>query len=399
MTRCKIHARPVRKILFKRLKHIQGRRCNADDDDGSVEAEDVEEIKPKPVVVEKIEGKDTAPVLETIVVVEKEKQVEVPPLEINAEEPEEQTRCYTPDEASFIIQGLYRCLKAHRNVVKQIQEQYRKVYSLKFGRYVYRYVGRVDSSIGLRVKSKLTQPTMISHKPINLHSKDLDITFTIELAIMRIQLFARYCKAIKYARLLARKYVRRIRDPVSGKYFYYSHRLGMKSWQKPKILGRQRWDPMDFTVWTEDDVHLYFRRLGLSKLGLADLVYRFEINGQLLLALDFDDFVRFSIPESIGKRIISDMDSFAKITKHSAESLRRREIIRLHFHLIQSAITIQKYARGYLYACKVDEFLRLMKRYKSQKEEKLPIWWSERKLQFMVVSDGHKNRKMHIFEG
>ena len=159
---------------------------------------------------------------------------------------------------------------------------------------------------------------------------------------------------------------------------------------------------MDITIWTEDDVHLYFRRLGLSRYGLTEEVHRFGINGKLLLALEMNDLLRFHIPEMILKEIIIDQERVGQTTtlRNNAESLRRRKRLRLHFHFIDSAIAIQKCVRGYLYASKMDALLKLVQRYSQQiTEEKIQCWWSDRPLNYMVVSDGCKKRKTVLLEG
>ena len=395
-TKCKISARPVRKILFKRLKHIQSRlKSNENESDD----EKMEETISAPMVETKVVEEKRVPVGGERAVVQK--KVKTKTVEVVIQDQEEEHPRYTPDEASFIIQGLYRCLKAHQIVVQMIRNQYRKVYSLQTGIYVYKYVGVINQFSCVRVFSDLIDLTTAS-KPINLQSNDLKISFTEELATMRIQLFARYCISMKRARALVRQKWKRIFDPISGRHFYYCPQLKVKCWKKSKILGGESWDPLDIANWTEDDVILYFRRLRLSKHGILNQVQRFGINGQLLQVLDLNDLICFRIPDNIAKQIISDRNknSPAICTHgHSRKALRRRKILRFHFHLTNSAIIIQKTFRRYLCVSKMDAFMKSIQRYSHQKQERIPFWWSHRNLQHMVVSEGYKKRKTYILEG
>lgn len=396
-TKCKIHARPVRNILYKRLKHIQGRFKSVDgegsDDDTSEVKALPDEDEQKVAVEEEVPPKEITDHVQC--------QLIEPPVEPAIHECQEEAKGLSPDDASFAIQGLFRCMIARRVLDPLIRAQYRKVYSLETGRFVYKYVGSINTSSGIRIFSKLLDPTGSTFKLIHLRGDDIRISFTVELATLRIQLFARYCVSIKKARALSRQLWRRIFDPLSGRYFYYLPSLGgVKSWKKPKILGNERWNPMNLTDWTEDDVRLYFRRLGLVKYGLVREVHRFKINGKLLLSLDQHDLFCFHIPENATHRIMNAINN-SPVSKNKADkdTLRRRNILRTHFHLIASAITIQRYVRGFLYHSKIEAFMRCMKRCKNQKQETIPHWWSDRNLQFMVVVlEGSKKRKTCVLE-
>ncbi len=392
-TRCKIQARPVRKILFKRLKHIQSMLKSSDD-----ESEDdiVEELL-------------SAPSTEKEIVQEKHSQsVEKKAmfalgnakaaLDETSSQNEKQELKYTPDEASFIIQGLWRCMKSHRLVLKMIGLQYRKVYSLRTGRFIYKYVGFIHASLFIRIHSILVDKTNVS-KPINLYSGDIKVSFTKELAIMRIQLFFRHCFALKTARDLARQTWRKIFDPVSGRYFYYHPRLMAKYWKPPRILGSEMWNPMDWTEWTEDDVRLFFRRHGLSRHNILNEIQRFRIDGELLLALDFKDLVSFTIPELTAKKIIKNKTSSnlsSSMHTPSREIIQRRRVLRDHFLFINSAIIIQKKFRRYRSVVKISAFIKFLQRRSNQSQETLKCWWSGKNLQYMVVSDECKRRKLII---
>lgn len=68
-------------------------------------------------------------------------------------------------------------------------------------------------------------------------------------------------------------------DCVSCSYFYYNLKTETKSLQTPRLLGResgiQYYDPMDVSTWNIEDVALYFRKLGVSKLNEAQNMKEF----------------------------------------------------------------------------------------------------------------------------
>ena len=314
-------------------------------------------------------------------------------------EPEQLQPKYSVSEAAFMIQGIYRCMKAHQGVIGLIQNQYRKVYSLHTGRYMYTHVGIVNAQSGRRVHSKLVEPVTISYKPINLFSKDLKITFTRDLTTMRIQRFARFCNSIKRARALARQLWLRKFDPISGSYFYWFPRLKVKKWSKPKIIGCERWNPMDITKWNEQDGRHYFRKIGLSRHGVHSKLHELGINGELLLSLDMYDVLNLEIPQKIADTILAEIGQ-DNYFSHSSETLRRREVLRLHCNLIQCAVTIQKSFRRFLYASKLDRCVNLIQRNRhKQITSNDSCWYTGKNIQFMVVSEGSTKRKTYIIEG
>ncbi len=410
ITQCKITARPVRKILFKRLKHLQqihsssaGPAGNDWSDSSEEEIEEEEEVTHEEAPKDPVE----------VQVVCNEPEVDTQPDPPMTEMEEEEKPRFTPDEASFAIQGLYRCKKAHQRVVHMIREQYIKVYSLETGRFMYKYIGNIcqldNHNEGKdyeprRRFSKLMKNKYTFHtKPVNLYRGEdlLDITFTPELATMRIQRFTRYYYALKITRALIRKNHRRIFDHINGQYFYYNPRTASKGWCKPKLLGKEPWDPMDMTSWSKDDVHLYFRRLGLRRHAIMGEIDRFDIDGPMLLSLGNSDFDRFQIPNKSLQSILDDleaMDTHNKDDKNDEqetfdpEVLQRRNRLRSHCEFIECAKVIQKCVRRYLYVTKTDAMHRLVQYYQGleqkRKQQGLEHWWSDQALNYLVLSSG-----------
>ncbi len=423
ITQCKITARPVRKILFKRLKHLQQIHSSSagpagnDWSDSSEEEEEEEEETQEEVPEEPVEPQ----------VVRDEPEVDTQPDPPMPEMEEEEKPRFTPDEASFAIQGLYRCKKAHQRVVQMIREQYIKVYSLATGRFMYKYIGKIcqsDNHDGeeeeepRRCFSKLMKDMYTFHtKPVNLHRGEdlLDVTFTPELATMRIQKFTRYCYALKVTRALIRKNHRRIFDHINGQFFYYNPRTTNKGWCKPKLLGKEPWDPMDMTSWSKDDVRLYFRRRGLRRHAIMGEIERFDIDGPMLLSLDKNDFDRFQVPEKSLKPMLRDLENMESSAQHlhnssddtdcndkkcdsheqekfDPEVLERRNRLRSHCEFIRSASLIQKNVRRYLYVKKTEAMHKLVQYYhgleQKRKHEGLEHWWSDQAPNYLVLSSG-----------
>lgn len=378
-TKCKITARPVRKILFKRLKHVQAQWKN-DLGTGDSDEESEEEVKelgqdsPTTVLLEEKEPQDSC---------DNDKDQSS-----NNDVLDDSKREMTPQEAAFKIQSMLQCWKAHQIVLRLIRDQYIKIYSLQTGRYVYKFIGRATActnSDKCRIFSKLAPSDILDRKPVNLGSTDLSVHFNRELAILRIQLFARYCCTIKVVRGKIRQQWRRIIDPISGKYFFFSPRLGTKSWMKPKLLGRERWDPMEISLWTEKDVQFYFRKLQTGRIGLMKEVERHKIDGPFLLVLEEGDLDRLGIPQVPKKKVLADVDRVKKSVHFEPSLFRKRDCLRGHYRILQAAIMIQRNFRRFITESK---FSKLMKVLGKRKRDLLPqnkVWWSDFHFEVITV--------------
>ncbi len=399
-TKCKITARPIRKILFKRLKHVQGRWKQSGDDESDEEKTIPVKKEPHIPSVEEPAPVEESPVEET-------------------EQPEEdsdvlvqdENREMTPEEATFKIQSLYRCWKGHRIVIRMIQEQYRKRYSIETGRYVYVYVGgrmrksgtTTTTTTTTTVLSPLAPDKPLAMKPIHLGPKiDLPIEFTEELAIMRIQLFARYCYIIKQVRRMVRSQWERVLDPVSGKYFYFHQASGIKIWNKPKLLGVERWDPMDMEQWTVEDVQFHFRKMKMGSKQITvlnEVVHQYQIDGNILLIFNETDLSLLGIPLPQRKRLIQEIESVQRNISFDPEIPRRkRDRFRHNYKILHAAITIQRNFRRYSSETKFVKVLDSLKNSKQKyhlqhQRTELSIgdnhfsnlWWSNFPLQTVCV--------------
>ena len=69
------------------------------------------------------------------------------------------------------------------------------------------------------------------------------------------------------------------------------------------MLGNEKWDPNDVREWEVKEVVIWLRRLHLKKYVKA--FERFQIDGKLLLALEWEDFVDLGIYKAVDiKRIL-----------------------------------------------------------------------------------------------
>ena len=169
----------------------------------------------------------------------------------------------------------------------------------------------------------------------------------------------------------------------------------VKQCRNPKILGYERWNQMDITLFDEDDVRFYLRRMGLSRHDLYSKVHSLGMNGGLLLSLNVNDLLGLKIPPMTVERIYADVRRIHQMP-HSVATIRRREILRFHCHLNKCATTIQKYVRRHLYASKASRYMNVTQWYQRKQRNEMTSWWSDTNLQFMVVSEGYKKRKTLI---
>ncbi len=373
-TKCKITARPIRKILFKRLKHVQGRWKGGSDDEIDENEEDCVEKDSRSQKEE-----------ETL----KEQNDDCNEKLLSDTDCDNLKRVLTPPEAAFKIQSLFQCWRAHQTVVQLIQSQFIKIYSIDTGRYVYKYVGRQKESINGDkhcVLSRLAPSEPLNRKPFNLGSIDLKVHFTKELAICRVQLFARYCFNIKHTRRIARQQWRRIIEPISGKQFFFHPRTGIKSWMKPKVFGRERWDPMDIRLWTLEDVQFYFRKLQLRRFGVLEEVKRHKIDGELLLLLEEGDLSLLGVPDSHMKRVLNDIKRIDQnLLIFDLSLLRRRDRFRGHHQILQAAVIIQRNFRRFNAEYKFSKLMDALARKKKHCLTQDKIWWSEYRFQMITI--------------
>ncbi|GFH49521.1 hypothetical protein CTEN210_05997 [Chaetoceros tenuissimus] len=391
-------SKSVTKVLYKRLKHIQ--RSASREKEPECDSSEEEPIQNN-ASVEKVQ--QIVEAIEMTECLNESKELEQTPssvLEVNEKEPsEEEIELNKKNEAAIILQSFHRQVKATYFAFQCVQEQYMKVYDLESGRFVYVYRGRFDLYQNKYVVSTLVRTKTLRRKPYPLRHHDLNVTFTTDLAVMRIQLFARYCFTIKRTRTIARRIWRRQLDPVSGRHFYFLPRLNIKQWHKPLIFGKERWNQNDLIEWDYSDVKLFFRRIGLKHHEVFVHIYELGLDGELLSSLSEIDIIRLNLPDTCRRRIMSLIQSSTRPKDYSIETKRRRNILRQHFKYIDSAVTIQKNVRRFLSVKVQQKWKSIIDHYKGihALSSKCP-WWSQQSKQFMIICDSHKRRKAVVVE-
>ena len=293
----------------------------------------------------------------------------------------------TNDQAADKIASAYGCWRARLLVLCLLQEQYHKVWSMGKGQYVYRYIGRptptpIDAN--RRVKSEHGPRADLYHKPIYLHSHDLPVLLTADLAALRIQLFFLTSIAKIASRSKIRSILKRVLDPVTGRYFYSNPRTGRKIWKKPALLRGAPWDPADVRFWNVDDVFLHFRRMGLAKLGYTRLVRTFGVDGLLLLAFERQDLLSLGLDRISAKRIMLDLGENCFVRNHVPleTDLRRRDIYRRHQKIVSAVVRIQtSFRRKMAFQKAVYQGLRKHRRELQEQRKGVMrgdiLWWSD----------------------
>jgi len=99
-------------------------------------------------------------------------------------------------------------------------------------------------------------------KPKNFYSQDAKLLFTEDLAALRIQFAFRNMKAKQFMRILVRTFFKFCYDPITGKWYYRNTVNNHSMWRKPRMLGKEKWDPEDCRHWGVDEVAYFFRKMG-----------------------------------------------------------------------------------------------------------------------------------------
>lgn len=391
-------SKSVTKVLYTRLKHIQ--RSASREEEPECDSSEEEPIQNNASVEKVQQIVETVEITECLNESKEQEQTSPSVIEGNKKEPsEEEIELNKKNVAAVILQCFYRQVKAAYLALQCAQEQYIKVYDLESGRFVYVYNGRFDSYQNKYVVSTLVRTKTLRRKPLNLRHHDLDVTFTTDLAVMRIQLFARYCFTIKRTRAIARRLWKRQSDPVSGRHFYFLPSLNLKQWHKPLIFGKERWNQNDLIEWNYSDVKLFFRRIGLKHHEVFVHMYDLGLDGELLSSLSEIDIIRLNLPDTCRRRIMSLIQSSTKPKDYNIETKRRRNALRQHFKYIDSAVTIQKNVRRFLSMKVQQKWKSIIDHYRGTHALSPTCpWWSQQSKQFMIICDSRKRRKAVVVE-
>jgi hypothetical protein len=104
----------------------------------------------------------------------------------------------------------------------------------------------------------------------------VQLKLTDHVAAMRIQYQWRKFLIRRLLRRLVRKEFRRVLDPITGKHCYWTPD-GQYLRRKPYLLGPERWQPDNMHVWSERDVIIFLRKMGLRQYVDSKSPVRFQV--------------------------------------------------------------------------------------------------------------------------
>ncbi|GMH51966.1 hypothetical protein TL16_g01127 [Triparma laevis f. inornata] len=321
----------------------------------------------------------------------------------------------TYDDAAFKIQNMYLVKLAHELVVQKIKEQYEKIYDRTSGHFYYYYTGievedeeeerstaivstnnnSVDSfqnnnnKIGFKIKERIKSFLAIHVqwvKPKNLYSNDCKIVSTEDLAALRIQFAFRTMKAKQFMRVLVRAFFKYCYDPITGKHYYRNTVTGHSMWRKPRMLGKENWDPTDVREWPVNEVAYFFRRMGFKKYGYVDQVRKYQVDGKLLLTFEWEDYNYLGMVQSMHiKQTLLQLHrrEWYKTHVDHPEDIARRDRLRRHHNVDAAARLLQRKYRQRYARARIRQFHEIIRVQKAKDAaEKARIegqdWWPQR---------------------
>lgn len=285
---------------------------------------------------------------------------------------------FTEDTGASKIQCLYHLWKSRVKINARLKEYYIKVFSRDRGRFYYCWLGKST----LLPKSNWKQPFLLGRRGYPYEIKPV---FTRDAAVVVIQRLWRSILIRRMMYALVRGAYEQIWDPVSGTHTYYHRETEILYREKPKLLGKQPWDPNFIPMWNKDDVYMFLRRIGFK--SYADNLYEYGIDGKALLLLDNEDFDNLDIFNKIHRKKIK-AEVYKKYPhefreRASEEQTMRREAIRKLKLFTMASKLIQSVFRGYLARKEVwlkKEMIRLaiFEAEISREVQATGVWWSYR---------------------
>ncbi len=285
---------------------------------------------------------------------------------------------YTEATGATKIQCLYHLWNSRTKINARIKECYIKVFSRDRGRFYYCWLGKST----LIPKSNWKAPFLFGKRG---YPYDIKPVFTLDAACVVIQRHWRARLVRKLFHAMVRASYEQIWDPVSGSFTYFHRETEVLYRSKPKLLGKQPWDPNFIPIWTTDDVFTFLRRIGFRKY--AARLKEYGIDGKALLLIDDEDFENLDIINKIHRKKIK-AEVFKRYPfefkeRASEEQALRREAIRKLKLFTMASIAIQSAFRGYLARKEVwlrKEMVRLAAfNAELQKEVTTSgIWWTNR---------------------
>ena len=151
-------------------------------------------------------------------------------------------RMFTKRQAATMVQNAWRKV-ARREIQRMIREQWQKFKDKKSGKFYYMNVrtGRVTWTkpkiLGDKDIEKISHGKRKgAHKP-KRKPRFTAAELTTDEAARVLQGCYRNRQARKLLRRMVREQYKKVKDPATGKFYYYNTRTKVSHWTKPKFLG------------------------------------------------------------------------------------------------------------------------------------------------------------------
>lgn len=155
-----------------------------------------------------------------------------------------------PEHAVIIIQGLRKMKLARDKVNTLLLQKFHKIFDRTKGRFYYVFAGKSR----LIARQSWTAPALCSRPGYrdNIHA-----VYTDDVAAIIIQQKWRSFLMRKFLKALVRSSFIERWDPVQLRYKYTNTNTDEVSDAKPLLLGSEKFDPNDVSLWNVDQVYLH----------------------------------------------------------------------------------------------------------------------------------------------
>ena len=152
-------------------------------------------------------------------------------------------------------------------------------------------------------------------------------------------------KARQFMKTLVRTFFQYCYDPITGKHYYRNSVNGHSMWRKPRMLGKEKFDPEDVRQWGIDEVCYFFRKMGFKKFGYVEAIRQYEVDGPLLLTFEWEDYNYLGMTQSMHiKQTLLQLHRRPWYLTHidHPRDIERRDRLRRHHNVDAAARLLQR---------------------------------------------------------